>query len=103
MLNLTFAVTLILASFILSGLILNFSFQKVFEQRAWVRHSAEVIGKVDFIHIAIKEAESAGRGYLITKNDDMQKTFRNGIIEANEHLTHLQRLTQDNISQHKLP
>jgi signal transduction histidine kinase/CHASE3 domain sensor protein/CheY-like chemotaxis protein len=67
--------------------------------REWTQHTYEVQGAIRDLEIAIREAETDERGYLLTGRDDFLLPFNAALAQAVAQIDALQRLTADNPAQ----
>ncbi|WP_416463018.1 diguanylate cyclase [Sphingomonas sp. VDB2] len=65
----------------------------------WVTHSAEVIETMDDALVALREAESAQRGFVLTRNASFADPTDARIADARQSMARLVRLTADNRAQ----
>lgn len=66
------------------------------ESFVWVTHSSAVIQTMEETMVALREAESGQRGYILTQNPGLAQSFDRRIEDARSHFTRLYQLTQDN-------
>jgi signal transduction histidine kinase/CheY-like chemotaxis protein len=64
-----------------------------------VQHTYEVLGALRDLEIAVREAESSQRGYLLTGRDNFLKSYDSALSHSSILLGDLERLTADNPSQ----
>jgi CHASE3 domain sensor protein len=67
--------------------------------RDWVQHTYEVLGAIRELEIAVREAESSERGYLLTGRDDFLSSYDAALNRSPLLLNELLRLTADNPAQ----
>jgi signal transduction histidine kinase/FixJ family two-component response regulator len=67
--------------------------------RAWTEHSYQVLGTIRELEIAVRDAETDQRGYLLTGNDDYLATYDTALNRTSVILGELQRQTADNADQ----
>lgn len=65
----------------------------------WVTHSADVIETMDDALSALREAESAQRGFVLTRNASFADPASARIVTARDAMARLTRLTADNPTQ----
>jgi len=68
-------------------------------QQDWVLHTNRVINESERLLGHIREAETGQRGYLLTGESSYLGPYNNGVSGAQEKLSSLKDLTQDNIGQ----
>jgi signal transduction histidine kinase len=64
-----------------------------------VQHTYEVLGALRDLEIAVREAETSQRGYLLTGRDNFLKSYDSALNHSSILLGDLERLTADNPSQ----
>jgi signal transduction histidine kinase/FixJ family two-component response regulator len=64
-----------------------------------VQHTYEVLGVIQKLEIAVREAETSQRGYLLTGRDDFLASYDAALRSSSILLGDLQRLTADNPAQ----
>ena len=64
--------------------------------REWSRHSYEVLTTIKDLDLALRDAETGQRGYLLTGNDDYLVPYQEPLGHVNFLQGELQRLTADN-------
>src|SRR5262249_16645117 len=69
------------------------------QARLWVHHTNEVINATDELSIAVRDAETAQRGYLLTGREDYLTPYREALGRVALLQGELLRLTADNRSQ----
>jgi CheY-like chemotaxis protein/CHASE3 domain sensor protein len=97
--RLVLIVCAILAILFFNAWVLNSNFQTVSEQEGLVVHTANVMSELDLILSSVKDAETGIRGFLLVKQDAYLEPYRNGTLEAWDHLNKVKSLTADNQSQ----
>ena len=95
---------LILISYILTVLIVNFLFfiatnNDGHEKLEWVQHTNKVIIEVQIFLNALKDTETGQRGYIITKDKTYLEPYYAGLINAKDSFVKLSNFTSDNHSQ----
>jgi PAS domain S-box-containing protein len=65
----------------------------------WVRHTDEVLEKLQELLAAMETAESNARGYLLTRDESFLLVYRAGVSNTEKNLTTLRGLTADNALQ----
>src|SRR5208282_1710690 len=69
----------------------------------WVRHTDEVLEKLQGLIAAMDTAESNARGYLLTGNESFLVVYRIGVADTEKDLAIVRNLTVDNAEQqHRL-
>jgi diguanylate cyclase (GGDEF)-like protein len=71
------------------------------ESDDWVFHTAEVVAQIENLHLRIVEAESAGRGYIISEKPAFLTRFKalNPLID--DQIRHVRQATAANATQQK--
>jgi CHASE3 domain sensor protein len=67
--------------------------------REWTEHSYQVLGTIRELEIAVRDAETGQRGYLLTGNDDYLASYDTALNRTSVILGELQRQTADNADQ----
>jgi PAS domain S-box-containing protein len=62
----------------------------------WVRHTIEVLAKLQEMHANVAESQIAVRGFLLTGRDDFLDPYQEGLAKLEEDERELRRLTADN-------
>src|SRR5258708_436211 len=75
------------------------SFLRNAEDRQWVLHTYEVIGKLDGVLRGMTDAETSQRGYILTGEDPYLEPYEHGLGEVRISTADVRRLTADNINQ----
>jgi len=70
-------------------------------QGHWVGHSREVIDQLDLLSLHLTQAETAGRGYLLTGQDRYLTAYSAAAPEIDYDVDHFRQLTADNDHQQK--
>ncbi len=78
---------------------LDRNFQNVTAQEVWVEHTQKVLNEMNQLSIAIKDAESGMRGYVIVRNDDYLDVHKSGMEAIWVHYDNICKLVQDNVQQ----
>lgn len=73
--------------------------EKVNQTRFWVEHSQVVIGRLDRLYMLLKEAETAFRGVLVTRQERMKAQLDQCKTEIRATYEELRTLTADNPEQ----
>jgi diguanylate cyclase (GGDEF)-like protein/PAS domain S-box-containing protein len=79
-----------------------FSYQSLIVSREsdfWVRHTHEVLERLEDLRSAIQSLESSDRGYLVTGDESFLTSYHAGILTARKDETLVRNLTVDNSSQ----
>ena len=93
------AFSLLLISYILTF----YSSQQVLTQQRWVDHTTRVIGSLDQLQSNLKEAESALRGYLLSRDERFLSEYKRSQAQLDTNFMNLRQLTEDNpIQQERL-
>lgn len=69
------------------------------ESFRWVTHSADVIEAMDEAMVALSDAESGQRGYVLTRNPNFVQSFEERIAETRKAMTVVTNLTSDSAIQ----
>jgi diguanylate cyclase (GGDEF)-like protein len=69
---------------------------------AWVLHAAVAIGKLEALHLALVETESAGRGFLIAGSHRSRSRYDSMLARIDEQVAGFKAYTSDNPDQQKL-
>ena len=96
----------ILVGFILCGAVLFgvaiYTFnnsERFVESNEWVEHTQEVINEFSELKIRVVDAETGGRGYIITGNETFLEPYVSARANIYDHLFRLRELTVDNVAQ----
>jgi signal transduction histidine kinase len=81
------------------GLMGWFQFASMHQARFWVRHTDAVVAAVDELSVAVRDAETGQRGYLLTGRAEYLTPYRDAIGRTAVLQDVLLRLTVDNPSQ----
>ncbi|QXQ06659.1 diguanylate cyclase [Sphingosinicellaceae bacterium] len=84
------------AAALLFGLVLLQSSSRSQEAFGWVKHTQEVIVSLDTVESRLSRAESALRGYLMTRDESYLAGFTTDVAEANALTAKLTELVVDN-------
>jgi PAS domain S-box-containing protein len=97
--KLTLGLTLAIAVLVVNALVTFWNIGNVLAGDRWVIHTREVVSGLDEVLAAVREAESAQRGYLLTGDASFleQAESAEGRIPAS--LAHLRAVTSDNTRQ----
>jgi CHASE3 domain sensor protein len=71
------------------------------ESDLWVRHTDQVLEKLQDLLVAMQTVESNARGYLLTGDESFLDVYRGGKAEAEKDQTVLRNLTEDNAGQQR--
>ena len=71
-------------------------FNAAAEARAWSQHTYDVLGAIKDLILAVRNAGSGQRGYLLTGKDDYLAPYDDAIAQVGFLQGELQRLTADN-------
>jgi len=69
------------------------------EKAKWIEHTHKVILFMKEYFMAMEDAETGQRGYLLTQNSKYLEPYHNGIKNAEENFLELQKLTVDKKNQ----
>ncbi len=75
--------------------------QRLTEANRWVIHTYEVQGRLDHMLSALKDAETGGRGFVLTGEDRYLEPFNAAVEEIQGNIKAVESLTQDNPEQQK--
>ena len=67
--------------------------------RQWSRHSYEVLDTIKDLNLAVRQAETGQRGYLLTDRDDYLAPYQSALGRVSFLQGELQRLTADNVTE----
>jgi PAS domain S-box-containing protein len=67
----------------------------------WVRHTDQVLEKLQDLLAAIQTVESSARGYLLTGDESFLEVYRAGIAKTEKDQTIVRNLTADNAGQQR--
>ncbi len=67
--------------------------------RQWSQHSLEVLATIKDLNVAVVEAETGQRGYLLTGRDDYLAPYTAQLGQAGHLMDHLRRLMADNLAE----
>lgn len=81
---------------IMSCALLYFTFEEVGQQENWVEHTIQLRAELEAVDSALKEAESAQRGYLMTGNEEYLRGHYAGSSLTLKHLNMVKALSKDN-------
>jgi PAS domain S-box-containing protein len=71
------------------------------ESDLWVRHTDQVLEKLQDLLATMQTVESNARGYLLTGNESFLDVYRAGIAKTEKNRTILRNLTADNAGQQR--
>ncbi|HKP60905.1 MAG TPA: diguanylate cyclase [Polyangiales bacterium] len=71
------------------------------ETTAWVEHTYQVIQQLDHIVMSINLAESAVRGYALSREEHLRRELQPAIAQARQSYSRAGELTHDNVTQQK--
>jgi len=69
------------------------------ESEKWVAHTQEIRTSLSQFNAALLEAESAIRGYLLTRDSSRRTEYESAIADGYKHLNEIERLVRDNPTQ----
>ncbi|MFT3937579.1 sensor histidine kinase [Rhodopseudomonas sp.] len=73
--------------------------QKAREDNAWVAHTLEVQNQIALAQLQLRRAESAERGYVLTRQDDLIAQFEEAASDVVPRLKRLRDFVADNTAQ----
>jgi len=71
------------------------------EDRQWVVHTYQVMGKLDEVLIGMTDAETGERGYILTGEDSYLLPYSHGLSEVQRSVEEVRKLTADNANQQR--
>jgi len=71
------------------------------EDRQWVLHTYQVMGKLDEVLIGMTDAETGERGFILTGEDSYLEPYERGMEEVRVSIAEVRRLTADNLNQQR--
>jgi signal transduction histidine kinase len=71
------------------------------EDRQWVVHTYQVMGRLDGILQGMTDAETGERGYILTGDDSYLAPYQRGLSEVRESFAAVRKFTTDNLSQQR--
>ncbi|MEN0036876.1 MAG: CHASE3 domain-containing protein [Cellvibrio sp.] len=77
------------------------NFQLLRSGEQWVNHTMEVLHAADALRIAVTDAESGQRGFLLTQEPEYLAPYELAREKISRHLKHLLSLTEDNSTQYQ--
>jgi diguanylate cyclase (GGDEF)-like protein/PAS domain S-box-containing protein len=69
------------------------------ESDLWVRHTYEVIERIEDLRAAMQTVESSARGYLLTGDESFLASYRAGVLRTRGDEANIRNLTVDNAGQ----
>jgi len=69
------------------------------EDRQWVIHTYDVLGKLDEVAADMTDAETGQRGYILTGEDSYLEPYDRGLAEVHRSMDEVRKLTADNAKQ----
>lgn len=84
---------------VLSAALPYHNFQLLRNGEQWVNHTMEVLHAADALRIAITDAESGQRGFLLTQEPEYLEPYEDARQKISQHINYLLSLTEDNSSQ----
>ena len=85
--------------FVISAAIPFYNFTMMRDSERWVDHTMQVLQAADSLRIAVVDAETGQRGYLLTQDPLYLQPFLDSQKKIGEQLNLLWRLTEDNPAQ----
>ena len=79
----------------------DYNFRQINALRKWVNHTYDVVEKMETMVSAVKDVQSAQRGFAITGEEDYLIPFYNALPVIEEKLADIERLVADNTTQEK--
>src|SRR5882757_1766393 len=92
---------LALAILVVIGVVSYTSTTKFMESAGWVAHTYEVLDNVTGFLVAMTDAETGQRGYIITGQDQYLEPYRVALSAVEQRLKSIRRLTVDNAAQQR--
>lgn len=92
----------LIAFIIAVGFLTRDRFDAARSARQWATHTYEVLGSIKDLQIAVRDAEAAQRGYLLTGDNTFVAPFDTALSRSTILFGDLQRLTADNQGQQDL-
>lgn len=86
---------------VLSAALPYHNFQLLRNGEDWVNHTMEVLHAADALRIAITDAESGQRGFLLTQEQEYLAPYEQTRANIAQHLGNLLLLTEDNSTQYQ--
>jgi len=86
---------------VLSAALPYHNFQLLRNGEDWVNHTMEVLHAADALRIAITDAESGQRGFLLTQEQEYLAPYEQARANIAQHLGNLLLLTEDNSTQYQ--
>ena len=71
------------------------------ESDRWVRHTYEVLLKLQELRVAMEDVESGSRGFVLAGKESFLSTYRSSVLSAEQHQATLRTLTADNPEQQR--
>lgn len=99
--NIFWGLTISLILLFVSSLASYISIKNLIKSSAWVEHSNAVLDDLAATLVAVQEAESSQRGYLLSGDQQYLMVYNRVKPEVNSHIDHIQFLTKDNPVQQK--
>jgi signal transduction histidine kinase len=88
-----------LAVVLLTAWLAFWSLNTLGKAQYWFAHTMETLTATQEIQVAMAQANSAARGYLLNGSADYEKNFNAAVVDAHSATNKLQKLTEDNSSQ----
>ena len=71
------------------------------ESDRWVRHTYEVLLKLEELRFAVEDVESSSRGFALAGQESFLSSYRASILSSEQHQASLRTLTADNPEQQR--
>jgi PAS domain S-box-containing protein len=98
----TIGLGLIALLLVVNALVSEWNIRRLVKNENRVVHSQEVLTRLEEVLSTVTEAETAERGFLITDDEEFQKSYELANVEISEILERLTTLTIDDARQQKL-
>ena len=97
----TLGAAVVLAALVVFGWIVYTDSRSVVQEGRWVDHTRRVMVRLERTAYALKDAETAERGYLLTADAGYLRPYESAVAQVREHLSRLRELTLDNPEQQR--
>jgi PAS domain S-box-containing protein len=88
-----------LALLLLNAVISYRNTQTLVENERLVNHTYRVLSQLEQTLSTLKDAETGGRGYVLTGKDNYLEPYQDAVARVNQQIEELRRLTEDNPKQ----
>ena len=92
-------IAILFGALMINGLISFRATRTLTANEQWVTHTYQVIGEIEGVLSALKDAETGERGYIITGVDAYLQPYEYGLRQIDIRLVHVEILTKDNVGQ----